>query len=318
VRGEGAPEEVVALARARRDARAARDWPEADRLRGAIEAAGWKVVDRGVDFKLSRAHPPDVEEAGRSRYGSSESVPSRLGEPAATRATVVLVASDWPEDVSRALGGLAGAGEEGVQVVVVANAPSDDIEGLFEQQDVSALRPDVVWTSARLGHAAALNAGIRRAVGEGIVLLDPSVEPRGPFVGELLRALDDPGVAVAGPWGLRSADLRDFEEITEGDAEAIEAYCQAFRRSDYIDRGPLDEHFHFYRNLDIWWSLVLRESKSDEPPRKATVIAGLPLERHEHREYATTPADERDRLSRRNFYRIIDRFRNSRELVGSR
>ena len=79
------------------------------------------------------------------------------------------VASDWPEDVSRALGGLAGAGEEGVQVVVVANAPSDDIEGLFEQQDVSALRPDVVWFGEMLPEGAFERAG--RAVHDADLLL---------------------------------------------------------------------------------------------------------------------------------------------------
>jgi hypothetical protein len=317
VSSERPPEQVLDLARARRDARAARDWPEADRLRDAIEGTGWKVVDRGVDFELSRAHPPDLEEAGRIRYGSSASVPSRLAEPATKRATVLLIVSDWSSDLSRALAGLALAGEEGVQVVVVANAPSDELEEVFEQPDVSTVEPEVVRTSARLGHAAALNAGIRRSIGEGIVILDPSIEPRGAFVGALTRALEDPAVAVAGPWGLASGDLRHFEEVTEGDVEAIEGYCQAFRRSDYAERGPLDEHFRFYRNLDIWWSLVLREAQADEAPRKARVVAELPLARHEHREYAATSPEERDRLSRRNFYRIIDRFRNSRELARS-
>ena len=58
-----------------------------------------------------------------------------------------------------------------------------------------------------------------------------------------------------------SDDLRQFEEPPAGttDVVAIEGYAQAFRRADYVARGPLDEHFAFYRNLDIWWSLVLRD-----------------------------------------------------------
>jgi cysteinyl-tRNA synthetase len=40
-----APDDVTALAQARAAARSARDWPEADRLRGEIEAAGWEVRD---------------------------------------------------------------------------------------------------------------------------------------------------------------------------------------------------------------------------------------------------------------------------------
>jgi len=52
------PTEVVALARARAEARADGDWPRADGLRAEIEAAGWKVVDAGTAFRLEPATPP--------------------------------------------------------------------------------------------------------------------------------------------------------------------------------------------------------------------------------------------------------------------
>jgi cysteinyl-tRNA synthetase len=45
VEGAEAPETVVAMARARADARARRDWEQADRLRDEIAAAGWEVRD---------------------------------------------------------------------------------------------------------------------------------------------------------------------------------------------------------------------------------------------------------------------------------
>jgi cysteinyl-tRNA synthetase len=47
-----APTEVAALASARADARAGGDFAEADRLRDAIEAAGWEVRDVGGGFEL--------------------------------------------------------------------------------------------------------------------------------------------------------------------------------------------------------------------------------------------------------------------------
>src|SRR5436190_1184232 len=99
------PDDVLTLAHERSAARAAKNWAEADRIRGEIEAAGWKVVDRGTDFALEPAHPPTLEDEGAVRYGSSDAVPSRLGEPDAGPATIVLVATDWPDDLSRALDG---------------------------------------------------------------------------------------------------------------------------------------------------------------------------------------------------------------------
>jgi cysteinyl-tRNA synthetase len=49
-----APAEVVELAERRIEARAAREFGEADRLRAEIEAAGWEVRDESGGFRLVR------------------------------------------------------------------------------------------------------------------------------------------------------------------------------------------------------------------------------------------------------------------------
>jgi cysteinyl-tRNA synthetase len=314
------PEEVLDAAHARARAREARDWTEADRLRGEIEAAGWKIVDRGTDFALSPAAPPDLAEGIRVRYGASASVPSLLDEPPIGRATIVLIATDWPGDVDRALAGLARHAPTGTSVVVVADAPdeaqTEALEELERRGSAGDLPVEVVWTSARLGHAAATNIGIRRAPAPVVILLDPSVEPTGDFVTPVVEALEDPTVAVAGGWGIVSGDLRKFDDAPAGDVDAIEGYVQAFRRADAARLGPLDEHFRFYRNLDIWWSLVLRDPEDDAPARRrAVAVDALPATRHEHRGWSSLPEAERDRQSKRNFYRIIDRFGSRYDLL---
>ena len=314
------PEPVLTAAHDRARARAAREWDLADRLRGEIEAAGWTIVDRGTDFALSPAAPPDVDEGARVRYGASRNVPARFEEPAVGLATVVLVATEWPADLERALAGLGAHAPGGTSVVIVADGPSDEqaaaLEALDSAGDRGDLPVELVWTSQRLGHAAATNIGIRRVEAPVVILLDTSLEPTGDFVTPLVRALDDEGVAVVGGWGITSTDLRTFEDAPAGDVDAIEGYVQAFRRADAAAFGPLDERFRFYRNLDIWWSLVLRDgAEDDEQPRRAIRIDGLPLERHEHRGWTSLPDEERDRQSKRNFYRIIDRFGSRRDLL---
>src|SRR5207247_10256690 len=124
----------------------------------------------------------------------------------------------------------------------------DDRDAQGDDQGDAPL--ESLWTSERLGHAAALNAGMRRVTAPVALLLDTSVEPIGDVVSPLVRALDDPSVAVAGGWGITSGDLRKFDDAPAGDVDAIEGYLQAFRRTDYAARGPLDERFRFYRNLD--------------------------------------------------------------------
>ncbi len=306
------PDDILTAAHERARARAALDWPEADRLRGVIEAAGWKVVDRGTDFGLTPAVPPDVAEDSLVRYGTSKNVPSRLDEPTTGLATVVLIATGHPEDLERTLAALREHAPAGTSIVVVANAPSDEQSLALESATTGSIDAriplEVVHTSERLGHAATINIGIRRATAPIVVLLDTSIEPTGDLITPLVRALDDPSVAVVGGWGITSTDLRHFEDAPAGDVDAIEGYCQAFRRGDAAERGPLDERFRFYRNLDIWWSLALRDAGEGETPRRAVRIDGLPLIRHEHRGWSSLPDEQRDRQSKRNFYRIIDRF----------
>ena len=319
------PEAILDAAHARSRARAVRDWPEADRLKAVIEGGGWKVVDRGTDFALEPAAPQDVVEEDRVRYGSSASVPSRLDEAAVGTATVVIVATDRPEDLDRVLSAVREHAPDGIQLVVVANAPSTAQAVALEALEAvdpggPGIRTEVVWTSERLGHAAALNAGIRRAEAPTVVLLDETAQPAGDLITPLAELLADETVAVAGPWGVQvtdpaSGNLRRLQPAA-GEVDAIDGSCLAFRRADYVERGPLDEQFRASAWLDVWWSLVLRESTEPTPARRALALPGLPVARAPGGPPPET--QEAARQSKRSYYRVLERFRGSDLLAGGR
>jgi hypothetical protein len=267
------------------------------------------VIDAGVDFRLEPARPATFEVEGEVRYGRSDAVPSRLDDPATGLATVVLLASPDEVETRRSLAALDETLPAGVDVVVVADgvavAPSTNVE--------------VVRTSAPLGRGAALNIGIRRAGAAVVVAIDPSIVPTADVVTALVEALGDPSVAVAGPLGLVSTDLHRFEEAMPStgmvDVAAVQGELIAFRRADVVGRGPVDEGFRFFRNLDVWLSLVLRDEGEGRAPRRAVAVPGLSFERGEPAALRLTPAAERDRLSRRNAYRVLDRFRARTDLA---
>jgi hypothetical protein len=319
-----APQAVLDAAQRRSAARAARDWATADELRGEIEAAGWRVTDSGTEFRLAPAHPADREVGGEIRYGRSDAVPSRLDGAPTGVATVVLAIERGDPAATASVADAVRQLPSGAALVVVGDALDDAAAGAIREviEAPAALGGghELVRTSAPLGRAAALNAGIRRAGGAVVVILDSSVRPKGDAVSPLVAALDAPEVAVAGPFGLESADMRTFEEVVPHgddpvDATAIQGYCMAFRRADYVERGPLDEGFRFYRNLDIWWSLVLRDAGEGRPPRRALAVPNLPVTRSEPSAWTSTPQRERDRLSKRNFYRVLERFRARPDLA---
>jgi len=315
------PDEVLAAARARSEARAARDWPRADALRAEIEAAGWKIEDAGTAFRLEPAAPPTVEDAGIVRYGASLAVPSVLDEPPTARFTVELVAEDRPDDLARALTGLRAHAPGETQVVIVANAPSRDQEARLaaggpDLEPIAGAPPEVVWTSARLGRAAARNAGMRRATGSIVVLVDSSTEPTGDALTPLEGALAEPAVAVAGGFGLVSADFRHFRDAAGPSVDAIGISWLAFRRDDFSALGPLDEKLALDESLDVWWSLVLRAGDAPDGPARQACRLDLPLVRHLPRVPGGLSAAGRERLEKRSFYRLLERFRDRRDLLS--
>jgi len=308
------PQEVLDAAHARSAARAAHDWEEADRLRAVIEAAGWKVADRGTDFALSPATPPDVMDGDRVSYGSSASVPDRSSEPDVGVATVVVVATDRHAGVERTLAGLRSSSPPGTGIVLVANVTTTEmtasLDGLPAAADL-----EIVRTGAHLGPAAAVNIGIRRAVGPVVVVLEAGLEPVGDVVTPLVRGLDDPTVAIVGGWGSTSSDLRRFTAAPPGDVDAIDPGCLAFRRADAVARGPLDERFQAAGSLSTWWSLVLRDAGEEAAPRRAVRVADLPLRGEPTVDDTRSTDPDVARAARRDRYRVIDRFGWRRDLL---
>ncbi len=305
------PQDIRTLADERARARRAHDWATADRLKAELAAAGWNVVDAASLYSLERRPDPVVELDGEVRYGTSDAVPSRLDDAPSAVAAAVLVADDVAGLLPRSVAAVI-AQSPGTQVVVVANRPSEavaaEIAGLPEEVEVVRL-------SSRLGAAAARNAGIRRAAGTIVVLLSPRVDAEGDLIGALAVQLDDPTVALAGVGGLATTDLVHFSPPPAGvaEAESVDLRAMAFRRADYVARGPLDEHFALEVFLDAWWGFVLRDvpedAVADAVPRRAVVVPAT------LRMLGEEPPLPDERLAKKQRYRFLKWFASRRDLL---
>jgi len=118
----------------------------------------------------------------------------------------------------------------------------------------------------------------------------------------LEEALGD-GAGIVGPWGLRTADFKHFDEVTAGECDAIQGYCQAARRDILLAIGGFDERYRFYRNLDIAVSSAVRELGL-----RALAIGADRVTRHEHRAWEALSDEEREKRSRKNYDRMYKRF----------
>ena len=301
---ERLPAEVAQLLQQRAAARAARDWVAADVLRDQIRALGWDAIDTSDGSTARPAAPAPASD-----------LPSLLDQPASLDASIVVTGDDHPDDLLRLLRGLAVRPPRVAwELLVVANAPAQDLEPLLSGAwpgDGSLPAPTVLPLPARLGWADAVNLGLRRSRGGVAILLDTSLEPVGEIIAPLLAAFDDPAVGIAGGWGVTSGDGRDFVDAPPGLVDAIEAYCLAVRREALRSVGGFDPHFRFYRHADLDFSFAVRDAGW-----KALRTDPLPFVRHLHRGWEAHPPDERDRLSKRNFYRFLKRWRDRPDLLS--
>jgi hypothetical protein len=292
------PDEVRRLLDERAEARSERDWARADAIRDQIAAFGWEVQDREG---ATTARPILAREAEAR---------NPIEGPAEVDASVQVTAEDHPEDLSRFLRGLAAHPPSATwELVVVANAPAEPVAGTLGAVALP-VEPVVLESDGRLGWADARTLGLRHSRGEVTILLDTSLEPTGDFVGPVLAAFDDPVIGIAGGWGVTSSDARQFDEAPPGPVDAVEAYCLAIRREALRAVGGFDRRFRYYRNADLDFSFSVRDAGW-------TVVRTdpLPLDRHEHRGWTALPDDERDRLSKRNFYRFLDRWGDRPDLL---
>ena len=296
-----APREVQELARARARARAARDFTLADGLRDQIADAGWAVADVPEGFTLEPLQPADPSGAETVRRRARDIVSVLDDEPTAD-ISVHWVVEGWPDDVVRAIDGFRSNQGDRVVHYVVADVTDTDPDAYGPEVEVVRLEDGTGWGAAR-------NAGLKRSKGRLVFVMDGSVEPTGDVFGPLEDVLSDPGVGVAGPFGIVTADLREFDEAPgAGDCDAIEGYFMALRREMLAVAGLFDEKFTWYRTADIEYSFRVKDTGA------RAVVVPLPATKHEHRMWFNTSPQERARLSKRNYYRFLDKWRDRWDL----
>jgi len=275
--------------RLRRD----KDFEAADAIRERLRAGGWEVVDSAEGSELKPLKAP----------------PSTTPAPTARAVTLLTVVHGWKPDAERWLLSVFTHCKSDFEALIVDNSGDERIAAWLDSRAAERLRS--VRLQPPLGFGAAVNAGIDAAAGEVVILFDSGVDLTGDAVTPLVEALEDPSVVVAGPYGLRGqGTLKEFAASTGPDVDAIEGYCMAFRRADAQALDGFDPRFQFYRIADIEFSFRLRDRGG-----RAVVVPDLPLEKHEHRLWEATDPKERQRLSRRNMYRFLDRWGQRTDLL---
>ena len=274
------------------------DIPPSVRLRFVNDADAVLGLDLASVARAERRLAPRE----RRTIASPRELPDESGERPVRSWSVCVLTREWPDDIARCLRGALSVLPADGEVLVLDQGSSEDAKRRLDALAEGDRRVRIHHADRDLGEGAGRNALLRIARGRSILELDPSVEITGPIFTALEEALGD-GAGIVGPWGLRTSDLKHFDEVTGGDCDAIQGYCLAARRDTLLAIGGFDERYRFYRNLDIAVAYAVRELGL-----RAVAVGAECATRHPHRAWEALSIEERDKRSRKNYDRMYKRF----------
>jgi len=295
-----APSDVVALAERRAEARSRKDFAESDRLRDEIAELGWTVRDAADGWTLAERPPYAV-------LSSVRDLPDRSADPDTAGVTVALLVEGWPEDLRTCVDALLAHTSDDVRLLLLENGPTD--AGAVVHELAGSPRVEELHVERPAGWAEARQALLRYDTSAVHVLMDLSTVLEGDALGPIRVAFEDAGVAGVGWRGVNVVDgWTEFVPAGPGEVEALLGYLFAVRRQAALT-VPLPAKARFYRNADMEWSFLLRDSGAGR-----LVAMELPVRQDRHRGYHDTDPDVRDRESRKTYDRFLQRFRGREDL----
>jgi len=291
------PDSVTAIAQARMDARAAKDFTLADKYRDELLQAGFEVVDVAGGYELkpkkpyiTLAYPRDIRTIDLEND-----------------VTVGLIVDGFTEDALETVKAIKANSDCAVAIISIGDAGL-----LFEQMDkrtyLISVNPGAAW-----GDCA--NVFLEKVHSEYVIIMDPSTRFTGDAITPVVQELEK-GEYVAVGWrgGLINTEdeWRSVDDKGSGEVDVLFSYFMAFNRLAMIEVGGFNPRALYYRNADIEYSLKIRQAGGK------LLQMELPLTQERHHGYHDVDPEYRDVQSKKNYDRILDKYRGKSAILSPR
>ena len=293
-----APEDLHELGRARQAARADKNFALADQLRDQIAQAGYEIVDVTDGFELHE----------KSLVHTVADLQKLKNLPKSTREiTVAIVVNGFHEDAITSVNSIKA--HSSAEIVVLATEAAKDLGAMVDSHThVIHIEKDPGW-----GECA--NALLRIISTPYAVIMDPSTTFTGDAISPVLQELKKKDFAAVG-WrgGLINIEdqWRSVDDKGVGEVDVLFSYFLAVDKEAALQAGGFNARAIYYRNADIEFSLRLKHAAGH------LLQMELPLEQGRHHGYYDTEESFRDAQSKKNYDRILERFRGKEAILSPR
>jgi hypothetical protein len=293
-----APESLHELGRARQAARADKNFALADQLRDQIAQAGYEIVDVVGGFELHE----------KSLVQVITDIQKLKNLPKSDRSiTVAIVVNGFHEDAITSVNSIKA--HSSAEILVLATQPAEDLSSIVDSHThVIQLENDPGW-----GECA--NAALRIISTPFAVIMDPSTTFTGDAISPVLQELQKKDFAAVG-WrgGLINIEdqWRSVDDKGAGEVDVLFSYFLAVDKDAALQAGGFNARAIYYRNADIEFSLRLKHASGH------LLQMDLPLEQGRHHGYYDTEESFRDAQSKKNYDRILERFRGKEAILSPR
>ena len=285
------------LAQERLDARAAKDFAKADQLRDQIAALGFEVIDvaGGFEFRAKERYP---------RYASTRDIKAIKVEG---DIAITIIVDGFIADAVETVRAIKAHCNTPV-IALVIGEPAELVEEIDLQFQLIAITENFGWGENT-------NALLKNLATKFMVVMDPSTRFLGDAMTPVIAELNKGEFSAVG-WrgGLVNTEdeWRSVDDKGPGEVDVLFSYFLAFNCADATNAGGFNNRAIYYRNADMEFSLRLRQSNG------RLLQIDLPLEQARHHGYYDTEENFREVQSKKNYDRILERFRGKSAILSPR
>ena len=291
------PENIWKIAQDRETARAVKNFELADRLRDQLADLGWEIFDKAGSYELQEKLRYTVVENLRSI--------SPIIEPC--EIAIAMIVQGFQEDALAAVASIRKFSDAPVILLSLG-----EVGSLVAAVDERTVLIRVVEGS---GWGPAANALLQHVPSQFLVIIDPSTRFIGdPITPSLTRLKEGIFSAVGWRGGLINVEdeWRSVDDVGPGEVDVLFSYFIAVDRAAAQEIGGFNPRALYYRNADIEFSLRMRHAGG------RLLQMDLPLEQERHHGYHDVDPNFREVQSKKNYDRILERFRGKNAILSPR